>query len=363
MTAPGAGPAGGPRGLAFAGQVRRGSFVLDLGFDLAPGRVLGVLGPNGSGKTTLLRALAGLAALESGRLTLGERVLDQPDARVFVPPRERRVGMLFQDYRLFPHLRVRDNVAYGPRAAGTPRAQARALAQDWLERLDLAALAERKPAQLSGGQAQRVALARALATDPHLLVFDEPLAALDSRTRLDVRTELREHLAAFAGPVVMVTHDPVEAMVMTDELLVVEGGRVVQRGTPADVAARPLTDYVARLVGLNLYQGVAGEGEVRLDQGGRLVIAEAARGPVFVAVRPESVAVFAQRPGSGSPRNVWPARVRALDVVGPRVRLHLDGEPPAVVDVTAAAVAELGLRPGSEVWCQVKATELTVYGA
>ena len=362
-------------GLLFSGSVQRGTFLLDIAFDLQPGKVLGVLGPNGSGKTTLLRALAGLDPLETGELWLDGNLLDSPDQGVFVKPRKRRVGVLFQDYRLFPHLKVRDNVAYGPRSVGVPRADARAAAQRWLERFGLGDYADRKPAQLSGGQAQRVALARALATDPQLLVFDEPLAALDSRTRLDVRTELRDHLEDFEGPVVLVTHDPVEAMVMTDELLVIEAGRVVQRGTPAEVAARPLTDYVARLVGLNLYEGTTAGSEVRLDRGGSLVVvsddadrpsgqpADGTPRRVFVAVRPEAIAVYTDRPGPGSPRNVWPARVRALDVVGARVRLHLEGEPPAIVDVTAAAVAELGLRSGVEVWCAVKATELVVYDA
>lgn len=359
-------------GLAFAGGVRRGTFDLDVSLDVAPGRVLGVLGPNGSGKTTLLRALAGLTPLAHGEIRLAGEVLDSPEAGVFVAPRDRRVGMLFQDYRLFPHLRVRENVLFGPRARGVSKERAADLAEHWMARLGLTELEKRRPGQLSGGQAQRVALARALATDPRLLVLDEPLAALDSRTRLDVRTQLRRHLADFDGPVLMVTHDPIEAMVMTDELLVIENGRVVQRGTPAQVAARPLTDYVARLVGLNLYAGVRGDGgdrgRVRLDSGGVLAAVGAFSGDaptgddrVLVAVRPESISVFRDRPTAGSPRNVWPGTVDGIDIVGERVRLHIRAEPDALVDVTAGAVADLGLRPGSNVWLSVKATELTVY--
>lgn len=373
-------------GLEFAGSVRRGTFELDIAVDVEPGTVLGVLGPNGSGKTTLLRALAGLTPLHDGEIRVGGEVLDSPRRGVFVAPRDRRVGMLFQDYRLFPHLRVRENVLFGPRARGVPKARAAEQAEHWIERLGLAELQRRRPAQLSGGQAQRVALARALATEPHLLVLDEPLAALDTRTRLEVRTQLRRHLADFVGPVLMVTHDPIEAMVMTDELLVVENGRAVQRGTPAQVAARPLTDYVARLVGLNLYAGSRERSAVSLDAGGVFEVpagatsgdalagtlrmptdgASGARtdGPddrVLVAIRPESISVFTRRPTAGSPRNVWPGTVDGIDIVGERLRLHIRGEPDALVDVTAAAVAELGLRPGSGVWLSVKATELTVY--
>lgn len=362
------GPVTIPIGLEFAGRVRRGSFELDVSLDVAPGQVLGVLGPNGSGKTTLLRTLAGLTPLEHGEIRLAGEVLDSREKGVFVGPRTRRVGMLFQDYRLFPHLRVRENVLFGPRARCVPKARAEELAHHWIERLGLAELTRRRPSELSGGQAQRVALARALATEPQLLVLDEPLAALDTRTRLDVRTQLRRHLAEFDGPVLMVTHDPIEAMVMADELFVIENGRVVQRGTPARVAARPLTDYVARLVGLNLYAGRSTDKSVvSLDAGGVFAVAEGAysgdapSASVLVAVRPEAISVFTERPTAGSTRNVWPGVVDGLDVVGERVRLHVRGEPDALVDVTAAAVAELGLRPGSDVWLTVKATELTVY--
>ncbi len=359
-------------GLAFAGGVRRGTFELDVTLDVAPGRVLGVLGPNGSGKTTLLRALAGLTPLQHGEIRLAGELLDSPRSGVFVPARDRRVGMLFQDYRLFPHLRVRDNVLFGPRSRGVAKARAAELADHWMARLGIAEFARRRPAQLSGGQAQRVALARALATEPALLVLDEPLAALDTRTRLDVRTQLRRHLRDFDGPVLMVTHDPIEAMVMTDELLVIENGGVVQRGTPAEVAARPLTDYIARLVGLNLYAGRRGEGAhhgtVYVDSGGVFAVPSGAPSGdapdaerVLVAARPESISVFRQRPTAGSPRNVWPGTVDGLDIVGERVRLHVRGQPDALVDVTAAAVADLALRPGSDVWLSVKATELVVY--
>ena len=204
--------------------MRRGEFVLDVELEVGPGEIVAVLGPNGAGKSTLLRALAGLTGLDEGAIVLGGHVLDDVAADVFVPPERRPVGLVFQDYRLFPHLSVLDNIAFAARAAGRGRSVARSRAGGWLERLELEELADRKPGQLSGGQGQRVALARALASEPGLLLLDEPTAALDARTRLTVRADLRRHLRQFEGPTVIVTHDPLEAMVMADRLVVIEDG-------------------------------------------------------------------------------------------------------------------------------------------
>ena len=355
--------------LFVAGRVERGTFALELDAAVAPGEVLGVLGPNGSGKTTLLRVVAGLEALTAGSIRLGEVVLDDVESDTWVPPEDRPVGIVFQDYRLFPHLTVRDNVAFALRSRGAGRAEARAAAEHWVDRLSLGPLADRKPRELSGGQAQRVALARALAADPSVLLLDEPLAALDARTRLDVRTALRGHLKEFAGPVLVVTHDPLEAMVMADRLLVVEDGSVVQEGSPSLVARHPATDYVARLVGLNIYAGRLdrASGSVVLDDGGRVVATTSAEQPpgaddrVLVALQPSAIGVHLDRPDHLSPRNVWAATVVGLELLGDRVRLELHGEPDAVVDITPAAVAELGLVSGSRVWLTAKATETVAY--
>jgi molybdate transport system ATP-binding protein len=346
--------------------VRRAAFRLEVTIEVAPGEVLGVLGPNGAGKTTLLRTLAGLAAATSGAVRLDGTVLDEPGRGIFVPAEQRPVGLVFQDYRLFPHLSVRDNVAFAARSRGASRRQARAHAEPFLSQLDLVELAGRRPAQLSGGQAQRVALARALAADPALLLLDEPLAALDARTRLEVRTELRRHLAGFAGPVLLVTHDPLEAMVMTDRLLVIEDGTVVQQGAPAEVARRPATQYVARLVGLNLYPGrlAPDRSTVLLDGGGTLAstASEAPAGArVLAALRPTAVALYAEPPVHASPRNVWSGTVAGLELLVDRVRVQVDGTPGVLVDLTPAAVAELALQPGTPVWVVVKATEVDVY--
>src|SRR5512135_933963 len=262
-------------------HVERGTFVLDVEVCADQGEVLAVLGPNGAGKTTLLRVLAGLLPLSAGQVRLDGDVLDDPAAGVFVPPETRPVGVVFQDYLLFRHLSARDNVAFGLRCRGRHRAEARRAADGWLARLGIAELADRRPAALSGGQAQRVALARALAPGPRLLLLDEPLAALDPGTRSQVRAELRRHLVAYGGPSLVVTHDPVDAMVLADRLLVVEDGRLAQQGPAAEVARRPRTGYVARLVGLNLFRGHARPGRVHLDGGGALVVADrVADGPV-----------------------------------------------------------------------------------
>jgi molybdate transport system ATP-binding protein len=340
--------------------VRRGPLAVDVELAVADGEVLAVLGPNGAGKSTLLRVLAGLLPPDAGRVAVDGGTWDDVAARVHLPPHRRPLGMVFQDHLLFPHLSVLENVAFGPRTRGVPKAAARRAAAAWIERVGIGGLAGRRPGQLSGGQAQRAALARALVGDPALLLLDEPLSALDARTRLAVRAELRRHLADYGGSTVLVTHDPVDAMALADRVLVVEDGVVVQAGTPAEVARRPRTDYVARLVGLALLPGTATGTTVRLDGGGVVTVAEPSEGPVLVAVRPETVALYPSRPG-GSPRNAWPATVAGATPHGSTVRVELDGEVPLLADVTATAFAELGLAPGSPVWAVVKASEVAVY--
>jgi molybdate transport system ATP-binding protein len=339
--------------------VQRGPLAVDVQLEVGDGEVLAVLGPNGAGKSTVLRVLAGLLRPDGGQVVVdGDRVWDT--AQQHLPAHRRPLGMVFQDHLLFPHLSVTDNVAFGLRTRGVRRAAARVAAGRWLDRVGLAGLGDRRPGELSGGQAQRAALARALVGDPRVLLLDEPLSALDARTRLAVRAELHRHLTDYAGSAVLVSHDPIDAMALADRVVVVEDGLVVQAGTPAEVARRPRTDYVARLVGLVLLPGT-GDGEhVALDGGGVVAVAEEAAGPVFVAVRPESVALYLARP-TGSPRNVWPLRLVSATPHGAVVRCDLAGEVPLTADVTAAAFAELRLAPGAEVWASVKASEVAVY--
>jgi len=223
-----------------------GAFTLELDFAVTAGRTLALLGPNGSGKSTALAAIAGV--IESGGpiilgdSTLNERRLDGLEIE------DRRVGYVFQDYLLFPHLTVLENVAFGPRSRRMPRLAARAAATDWLERLGIAELAQRRPAQLSGGQAQRVALARALASDPELLLLDEPLSALDVEVRAELREELGRHLREWGGLTIVVTHDFDDVTALADDVVVVERGRATQRGTVRELVRAPATAYVERLV-------------------------------------------------------------------------------------------------------------------
>ncbi|HZA88206.1 MAG TPA: ABC transporter ATP-binding protein [Acidimicrobiales bacterium] len=339
-----------------------GDLDVDVDLAVADREVVALLGPNGAGKTTVLRAIAGLHPLDRGGIEVDGRALDDPATGVFVPTAERPIGVVFQDYLLFPRMSALENVAFGLRARGVPKAQARARAAGWLERVDLADHAAARPRALSGGQAQRVALARALATEPRVLLLDEPLAALDAGARLHVRAELRRHLASFGGARLIVTHDPVDAMVLADRLVVIERGRVTQTGTAADVTRHPRSRYVAELVGVNLLHGVAaGEHAVRLAGGAELVVADPLPGhDVAVALRPQAVALHRVQP-EGSPRNTWPATVADLEADRDRVRVQLDGSIPLVAEVTPAAVADLDLVPGAAVWASVKAVDLTAY--
>ncbi|SFX54502.1 ABC transporter ATP-binding protein [Streptomyces atratus] len=351
----GLGAGTGPDGLDARLVVDRGTFHLDVALTVAPGEVVALLGPNGAGKTTALRALAGLTPLTGGHLRLDGATLER------TPPESRPVGVVFQDYLLFPHLTALDNVAFGPRCQGASKTEARAQAAQWLDRLGLADHTGAKPRRLSGGQAQRVALARALATRPRLLLLDEPLAALDARTRLEVRTQLRRHLAEFEAVAVLVTHDPLDAMVLADRLVVVEHGEVVQEGSPSDIARHPRTDYIAQLVGLNLHRGHADGHTVRLETGPAITTAEVLSGPVFVAFPPSAITLHRGRPTGSSARNVWRCEVAGLETHGDQIRAALTGDLPLAADLTTVAAAELDLHPGAEVWATVKATQTHAY--
>jgi molybdate transport system ATP-binding protein len=342
--------------------VRLGRLDLDVDLRVDDGEVVAVLGPNGAGKTTLLRVLAGLHPLDAGRIELAGEVVDDPAAGVFVPTERRRVGMVFQDYLLFPHLTARDNVAFGLRAGGMAARTARAAAEEWLGRMGMAGAAGARPGALSGGQQQRVALARALAPGPRLLLLDEPLAALDVGARVDVRRELAHHLRSFGGARLLVTHDPVDAHALADRVVVLEDGRVTHDAPLRELAARPRSGYVADLVGTNLLTGTARDGVLVLEGGGEVVLADPVDGPVHAVIPPHAVAVYPGAP-EGSPRNVWPATVTSVDVHHGRARVRLDGPVPVVAEVVADAVTALGLVPGRHVHAVVKATEITTYPA
>ena len=339
-------------------------FTLDVTLSVERGETVAIVGSNGAGKSTLLRALAGLCALSDGHIELDGTVLDDPGTNTYVPPERRPIGMVFQETALFPHLNARDNVAFGLRARGQARSAARTQASAWLERVGLAARGDARPRELSGGQAQRVALARALAPGPDVLLLDEPLAALDPTTRSEVRADLRRHLAGFGGIRLVVTHDPVDAAVLADRVIVLDAGRVAQTGTPAEMTARPRTPWIAEFAGTNLFAGTAAaNGLVTLDGGGQLAGAdELSPGPVLAVVHPRAVSLHRSQP-AGSARNSWPGRIAAIEPVGDRLRVRVDATPPVVAEITTAAAAELALAEAVEVWIAVKATEVEVYPA
>jgi molybdate transport system ATP-binding protein len=306
---------------------------VEAAFTVEPGEVLAVIGPNGAGKSTLLHALAGLVDVE-GTARLGGVDL------LALPVRQRRVGLVFQGQLLFPHLTALDNVAFGLRARGGSRTAAEATAREWLERFGIADLAGRRPGQLSGGQAQRVAIARALATEPDVLLLDEPFTGLDVSVQMALRIELGRHLRDFPGVVLLVTHDAIDALTLADRVLVLDEGRVAQVGPPAEVAAEPRTSHVARLVGLNLV----------------------ADGEDLLAFTPDAVVVSLAEP-QGSTRLRWRGQIATLAPHGDAVRLLVHASPDLLADVTPAAAAELGLLPGTEVWLSAKQTAVSRYAA
>jgi molybdate transport system ATP-binding protein len=341
-------------------HVSNRGFRLDATLEIAHSEIVAVVGPNGAGKSTLLRALAGLMPLSSGRVVLNGTVLDDPAARVHVPPECRPAGIVFQDLLLFPHLSAIDNVAFGLRCRRVPRRVAREQAMRSLDRVGLADWAHARPRELSGGQAQRVALARALAITPELLLLDEPLSALDVGSRADVRRDLKRALARFEGVRLIVTHDPTEALTLADRVVVLESGRIVQAGPPGDITRHPRSAYVAKFVGTNLLRGHANAGRLVLEGGAVLVLPEPTTGEVFTLIHPHTVSLH-KRPPHGSPRNVWRGRVDTIDLARDVVRVGVSGTPPITAEVTRAAATDLGLTVDDEVWVSVKATEIAAY--
>ena len=339
-----------------------GTLELDVLLETEPGETVAVLGPNGAGKSTILRCLAGLLAIDGGRIALDETVLDDPAAGVFLPPERRPIGVVFQDYLLFAHLSVRENVAFGLRARGARRANARRRAEALLEQVGLLDYAAARPLALSGGQQQRVALARALAGEPRLLLLDEPLAALDVSTRAEVRSELRHTLSRFDGVRILVTHDPLDAYALAERVVILEGGGVSQQGALDEITLRPRSRYIADLVGTNLFRGSSHGTTFTTDRGAELVTAGPVDGPAFVSISPTAVALY-RTPPDGSPRNVWAAHVRDIDRRPDRARVRVDGALPVVAEVTADAADSMALRPGDDVYVAIKATEIMAYPA
>jgi molybdate transport system ATP-binding protein len=348
--------------LAATVQLQLGSLHIDAELTAKRGEIVAVLGPNGAGKSTLLRCLAGLQPIDGGRISLDHRVLDDAVTGEFVPAERRPVGVVFQDYALFAHLSAIENVAFGLRARRVARNTAHQRATVLLDRLGLRDVGQLRPHALSGGQQQRVALARALATEPALLLLDEPLAALDVATRTAVRRDLRRALGAFDGIRILVTHDPLDAYALADRVVILEEGHVTQEGTLADVAKHPRSRYVAQLVGTNLLTGTV-TGTTFVDSSGaRLTVDHDVSGPAYVAIPAQAIALYRQPP-SGSPRNVWATTIVDIDEHLDRVRVNLGAPLALSAELTRAGLAALDTRAGDPVWASIKATEITTYPA
>lgn len=341
--------------------------ALDVTLDVAHGECLALAGVSGAGKTSVLRAIAGLVRPDHGVVRCGDAVWTNTSAGVFLAPEHRRCGVVFQDHALFAHLSAWRNVAFPLR--GLPRDERRRRALALLDRLGLAARAEARPATLSGGERQRVALARALALDPAVLLLDEPLASLDTRTRREASAVIAEVLGEVGVPAILVTHDFTEAAHLADRVAVLDGGRIVQTGTPSALAAAPATAFVADLTGAVVLHGQARPGpegltEVVLAGGGVVLSTEPASGLVAVAVHPWEIALEpAGSPSGASGRNRLPARVRSVTELGNRARVALAVPESVVAEVTLQAAHELRLAPGSEVVAAFKATATRVVGA
>jgi molybdate transport system ATP-binding protein len=338
---------------------------VDLTFNVAAGEVLAVVGPNGAGKSTAMSVVAGLLRAQRATVRVGDRILTDTAERVHVPVHDRRIGLLLQDPLLFPHMTVLGNVLFAARhARAASNTEPGSLARQWLHRVGAAEWADRRPAELSGGQAQRVALARALAADPDVLLLDEPLAGLDVAGAAAVRPILRDVLTQerpSLRPAVLVTHDLLDVLSIADRVLVLEDGAVAESGPVADFLAAPRSRFGARMAGVNVVRGVlAGPTTLRGADGvwhGVPAEALSAESDVLAVFSPASVAVYPDQP-HGSPRNSIRVRIAQLDVTGAAVRVRgadqADGGPGLAADVTREAVAELRLTVGKQVWMAVK---------
>jgi molybdate transport system ATP-binding protein len=348
---------------------RRGDFCLDVDLTAEAGTTTVLVGESGAGKTSILRLLAGLDRPAHGLVTVDGRPWVDTGRGLLVPPWERAVGYVPQDYALFPHLSVEENVAFGLDARRLPTAVRRERVRDALAAAGAAGLGGRPPQRLSGGEQQRVALARALAPAPRLLLLDEPLAALDPRTRRAVRTELRELLARLSCITVYVTHSPLEALVFGDRIVVLDLGRVSQAGPRDELLRYPRSPFVAELMGTNLFMGRRGPagasdaGSVRTAEGEIAVTEHPAAGDLFLTVSPREITLFREHP-EGSAQNVFRGVIVELvpePPAGERVRVVLGTRPMLVAEVTREAVASLALREGLDVFATFKATGVTLY--
>jgi molybdate transport system ATP-binding protein len=321
------------------------SFELELTLDV--GGTVALVGPSGAGKSSVLRAVAGLVRPPTGRIALGDEIWQDSARRVFLAPDERRVGLLFQDYALFPHMSVRRNIEY----AGRHRADA------YLERFQISHLADVHPTELSGGERQRVALARALARDPAVLLLDEPLSALDAHTKSGVRAELQRLLRELGLPAILVTHDFEDAAALADRVGVLVDGKLRQVASPQELVSRPRDAFVASFTGANLLHGTARPlGDdltgVKLRSGETVYSTDLAEGAVGVVVYPWDVSLARLR-HEDSAMNSIRGEIGSLVGIGNRVRVSVG---PITADVTTASAERLELARGGQAFATFKAT-------
>jgi molybdate transport system ATP-binding protein len=350
--------------LAVRAALWRQKFRLEVAFDVHAGETLAIVGPSGAGKSSSISAVAGLLKPDSGRIALGDDVWCDTDRGIDRPPHQRRVGFVHQEFALFPHLTVLENVLYGARSRASARDAALRAAGSWIDQLGLAQLAGRPVQALSGGQRQRTALARALASGAGVLLLDEPFGSLDASTRNSVRRQLKEFLREVRLPTVIVTHDPTDALALADRIAILEDGRMSQIGPAEELLARPQSAFVAELFGMNFYRANLREGSgLREATVGTVVFHVAgleAPGPVALAFPPSAVTLSLER-ASSSAQNVFEGIVREVAPLVDRMRVVCDCGIPIVADVVREASATLGLYPGRAVWASVKATAIRVY--
>ena len=351
-------------------RLHRDDFQLSAAFEAGTQETVALLGPNGSGKSSLIAALAGLQQIDSGRIVLDGRTLNDAAANLCEPPERRKTAIVFQDLRLFPHMSAMDNTGFALTASGVSKTEARARAAALLSSLGLPESRHRaRPSELSGGEAQRVALARALIRQPRLLLLDEPTASLDVQARASIRPLVSQILRSFDGARILVTHDPVEAMTLAARTVVLEAGRVTQTGTPDELRSTPRTPYVAELVGVNLFRGrleriEPGAGRFTTDDG-ELIVAwpqDATDGVdgAIATLRPADVSLYVDPPEGGSARNSFRGSIASIAVEGERARVRLDSSPRLVAEVTLGSVRRLGLHEGDVVWASFKAVEVDI---
>ena len=363
--------------MSFSFQAAVAQRDFDVSLALGPTETVAVMGPNGAGKSTLLSTIAGLVRPDTGRAELNRRTLFHLGSGIhqWTPPHRRGTALLAQEPLLFPHLTAADNVAFGPRSAGVPPRKARERALQWLAEVEAEALAGRRPAGLSGGQAQRVAVARALAAGPGLLLLDEPMAALDIHSAPLLRRLLKRVLADRQA--IIVTHDVLDALMLADRVVILEEGRIVEEGPTRAVLERPRSSFAAGLAGLNFIPGTLDGGAVRTSDGLTITghddesfTAEPGapgepgplpkpHGPGVAVFPPSAVSVFLND-AHGSPRNSFAVTITDLEPHGDRIRVHGGG---LSADITPAASADLGLTPGMTVHFVIKATAIAVYPA